>query len=585
MTGESKHGASDIVYTDGQIQASATEPPAEAILIRGGRVAAVGSNADVLAAAGPGVERQNLDGATVIPGLIDTHPHLLHFAAFKAPLTDISDAHTHEDIVQTIRATAARTPAGEWIPTTPVGEPHFVVRRSYRDLVEGVLPDRHVLDRATRDHPVLIQAWAPTVPNVCAVNSAGLAALGIDAATPDRVSNVWIDKDRNGDPTGILRGSVNVYYNDDPFFLELLGRMAPLIRPELLPQALIGAMADYNGMGITTIFEAHAMEAPHIDLYKALRAQQMLTLRVQTAPELEPNALPHNRPLSLEEIRTTLEAALAQRTLTDDWLRIDGITTCAWGPANCGRMWWPEGYTGPWGERTTGRRAISEEKMQLAIDFCAEQGLRLNLLSCSPAEHDEYIRLTTEAVRKHDLDRTGWLIEHGYVMREDQPRQLAELGFDMTISMALTFGKGDMFAERFGPDMLKWLNPLRNLLDSGMAVAGSMDWGPTNPFEQMQLAVTHQMLPSGRSNAGPAQSVSREEAFEMWTASGAKVLGWDGIGTLTPGAHADLAIVDRNPITCDLDELPATQVLRTTVAGRVVHDNGAIAAPETVRAR
>jgi predicted amidohydrolase YtcJ len=71
----------------------------------------------------------------------------------------------------------------------------------------------------------------------------------------------------------------------------------------------------------------------------------------------------------------------------------------------------------------------------------------------------------------------------------------------------------------------------------------------------------------------------------MWTASGAKVLGWDGIGTLTPGAHADLAIVDRNPITCDLDELPATQVLRTTVAGRVVHDNGAIAAPETVRAR
>ena len=90
--------------------------------------------------------------------------------------------------------------------TTPVGEPHYFIRRSYRDLAEGALPDRHVLDRATRDHPVMIQAWAPVIPNVCAFNSTGLARLGLGPETPDRVQNVWIEKDSGGEPTGILRG-------------------------------------------------------------------------------------------------------------------------------------------------------------------------------------------------------------------------------------------------------------------------------------------------------------------------------------------------------------------------------------------
>jgi predicted amidohydrolase YtcJ len=122
------------------------------------------------------------------------------------------------------------------------------------------------------------------------------------------------------------------------------------------------------------------------------------------------------------------------------------------------------------------------------------------------------------------------------------------------------------------------LNAFRDHLDAGLAIAAGMDWGPTNSFEQMQLAVTHQMFPSGRTNAGPAQVVSRTEAFEMWTANGAQLLGWDGIGTLVPGHHADLAIVDRNPITCAIDALPATRVLRTHVSGRVVHDDGTLPA-------
>ncbi|MGW8764313.1 amidohydrolase [Streptomyces sp. NPDC055815] len=576
MSNESHAGPADVVYTDGEVVIDPHSESAEAILIRGGRVAAVGSNADVLSAAGSGVERQSLDGATVIPGLIDTHPHLMHFSAMRAPLVDISEARNHSDIVAAIRKKAEEVPAGEWILTTPVGEYHYFHRRSWRDLEEGALPDRRVLDRAAPDHPVLIQAVAPVLPNVVAMNSAALAKFGISASTPDRMSNVWIEKDSEGTPTGILRGSVTSYYNQDPFFNSLREQMPELIQREFVVDALLQAVQGYNAMGITTVYEGHAIEIPQIDVYRALSSQGLLNLRVQAAPELQGTALPGDRPKSVEEARALLETALAMRTLEDDWVRVDGVTACTYGTCYSGNVLWHDGYQDPYGNVTRGHRAISEENMRLAFDFCAEHGLRLNVVSITPDEHDENIALAEETMRKHGLARMDGLIQHAEMTRPGQSKRLAELGFDLTVSASFTFGKGDMIAERFGPEALKQLNTFRAHLDAGLSASAGMDWGPTNPFEQMQIAVTHQMFPSGRTNAGPAQVISRAEAFGMWTAAGAKVLRWGGIGTLNPGHHADLAIVDRNPITCDIDALPSTRVLRTHVGGRTVHDDGSL---------
>ena len=110
------------------------------------------------------------------PGIVDTHPHVIHFGADRGAAA--STSRTRSRTPTSSRASPrgrATTPKGEWIMTTPVGEPHYFLRRSWRDLAEGRLPDRHVLDRAAPDHPVWIQAWAPVIPNVCAFNSAGLA--------------------------------------------------------------------------------------------------------------------------------------------------------------------------------------------------------------------------------------------------------------------------------------------------------------------------------------------------------------------------------------------------------------------------
>jgi predicted amidohydrolase YtcJ len=540
----------DVVYTDGEIIIHANAPPAQAIFIQAGRVAAVGSNAEVLlAAAGKGVPTISLDGAVVMPGLVDTHPHLLHFAAFAGSLLDITNAKDHSDILNVIREDAKQKPKGRWIMLSPVGELHWFHRRSYKDLEEGCMPDRYTLDIASSDHPVVIAALAPKCPKIVAFNSMALAILGIGRDTPDRVDDVYIEKDNNGYPTGILRGQVSGYYNYDPFFAGHLRKMPSMIQPELIPHSLMRAMNNYSAMGITTIYEGHAMEFNQIEAYQAFRAKGLHSLRVKACPELTPGSLPTDPVLTTAQVQSNLEKAAAMRQEHDDWLRIDGVTTCPYGPVDMGCMLWKQGYLSPTGELTTGRRGVSEEHLELAFDFCARRGLHLNLCSVSPDEHDD-LAMTQTVIEKYSLNRTGWILQHGMLIRPDQITKLAALGFDMTVSAAFTYGNGDLFCERVGPECLEHLNPFRLLLDAeGLNVAALMDWGPTNPFEQMQLAVTHEMYPSRRTNAGPQQVVTRAEALDMWTRQGTRVLGWEGIGELSPGSHADLAIVDRNPIT------------------------------------
>jgi hypothetical protein len=142
--------------------------------------------------------------------------------------------------------------------------------------------------------------------------------------------------------------------------------------------------------------------------------------------------------------------------------------------------------------------------------------------------------------------------------------------------MSFAWAKGDLFAERVGRHVWPDLIPLQRLLDAGLVVGCGTDWGPKNVFEHVQLAETHEFCGSGHRNATPAHAVGRAAALSMWTRDAARVLGWNGIGTLAPGSHADLIVVDRDPSTCAIGDLPAARVLRTVIGGRTVWDAGVV---------
>ncbi|MGH7895009.1 MAG: amidohydrolase family protein, partial [Candidatus Binatia bacterium] len=342
--------------------------------------------------------------------------------------------------------------------------------------------------------------------------------------------------------------------------------------PEAVLPGTKRAMGAYNRMGVTTVYEGHAMGQAEIGAWRALRAEGALTLRVLTTLEAESYGLPWTRPLTIDEFRDNLEQTVALHDVRDELLRHDGVTLSRGGPCWPGflRMWEP--YRGPYGEPTTGETFVEAEKEELALEFCATRGLRLNFIGAGYRDHDEFLD-RAEALRRLP---PGWILQHVFFLTEGAARRYAALGFHATASLSFTWGKGDMFVERIGEHVLADLIPLRRMLDAGLRVACGTDWGPKNVFEHIELAETHRFCGSGRRNDGPAQRVTRAEAVAMWTREAAHVLGWEGIGTLRPGDHADLIVVDRDPLACPRDALAATQVLRTVLGGRVVWDAGGL---------
>lgn len=548
---------------------------AEALLLADGRIVATGSAAELRGGLAGPVREVALDGRTVLPGLIDSHPHLLHYGTLQAPLVDLADATCHAEIVERIAARAATTPAGDWIMCSPVGEGHYYVSRSWRDLAEGRLPDREVLDRATAAHPVMIQAWAPVTPNVLAFNTAALQRLEIGAELPDRIGEVWIEKDRAGQPTGLLSGTLTNYFCGDPFGREIWRRI-PFLQTELMMPATVRAMAAYNAQGVTAVYENHMMDPPLLDVYRRLRRDDRLSLRVMLAQEAEAYGMPWSRPRPPAEFVRRIEEAAAQVALTDPLLRFDGMTLTRDGSCWPGGMRMKEPYPGPYGAMTSGQAYITDERAAQAMRLCADLGMRLNTIALGTQAQEDNLAQLEAVAESVDIAPLHWLLVHAMFVEPEQARRYARLGMDVTTCPSFVWGKGELFRRRLPESALADLLPLRRFLDNGMTVACGSDWGPKNAFRQIEISLTHAFGGSDRDNLGPAQRITREEALAMWTRDAAKILRWQGIGTLAAGSHADLAVVDRDPLTCPVTEIGRTRVDLTLLGGSPVYRSGAL---------
>ncbi|NJM40385.1 MAG: amidohydrolase family protein, partial [Anaerolineae bacterium] len=189
--------APDLILHNGAITTFVNElPRCSAIACKHGRVVAIGSDADVLPLASPRTHIVNLAGKTVVPGLNDAHNHMLE-VGIKFTRIELENATSIAEMVEAVRAWAQKTPAGEWIIGEGWNESLFA---------EGRLPNRHDLDAATTEHPVLLKRFF----NMDVVNSLALQLAGVSADTPDP-NGGKIERESDGAPSGILRASAKLF--------------------------------------------------------------------------------------------------------------------------------------------------------------------------------------------------------------------------------------------------------------------------------------------------------------------------------------------------------------------------------------
>ena len=546
----------------------------EAMVIREGKIVATGSLSDMRSAAGPAAQTLDLDGATVIPGLIDNHPHFMHYGGFDTIALQIYDVRDHADLFARIRERAAVTPKNGWIFTTPIGEPHYFFRRSYKDLPEGRLPNRWELDAAAPDHPVVIQAFAPVTPNICAMNSLALKLLGFDSSLPDEIDDVFPEKDAGGQLTGIFRGRVSAYYNSSMFWLGRVMGKAPMPDQSVWYRGGLLGQHRAASRGVTSAYEAHAMDAVHLAAYQQMRDEGVLTMRVLGALELAPCAFDAGLGINQESVRANLALAGELQSANDPMFRIGGMTLALGSPAYTGDLRLDREYEGPFGKPTRGTLTVSHDLQREIYDFSLAHAIRLNILHCGFQDHREFFDQLDAA--SLDLRGREWVIQHNIFINDEAIRRYAELQFHLTTTTSFCWGKGDMYAERIGEDVLRDLTPMGRMFAAGLNVGLGSDWGPLSPFESMALAETREMGRSGRCLDQPENILTRQQAMDGWTVNNARLMHWEGLGALVPGAEADFTVVDRNPLTCNIADLPTTEVLKTALGGRDIFDKGVL---------
>lgn len=505
---------------------------AQALAIRGQRIVAVGTNADVEKLKGPQTRTMDLAGRTVIPGLIDNHAHWVRAAEHDELRFDGITSRT-----QALKLLADRvqaTPAGQWIVVLGGWS-----EEQFTDDPRGFPRDE--LDRIAPNHPVVVQA----IYNHSYLNSAAQAALKIDAATPDPPNGTF-EKDAAGQPTGVVRG---------PGGVAFVAAGIPLFDQEAWLANTRKLVAYLNSLGVTAWLDAggRGMGARHYEPYRQLDQRGELNIRVFWTAIRQP-ATP-----------AQVDAVIKEIPEQKPFQGSDYFDQVGWGETIYGPV------TTQLLRTTSNTRPEDMEQYRRLADALAAQGLYVNSHVEMEAAIDAFLD-AHEAVNKiHPIKALRWTFSHVDQVTEAQLERMKKLGMGAQVHSRPLI-QGALMHKVHG-DKAWDMPPFRRIQDSGI------HWGlgsdatavtTSNPFYTLSFAVTGEMIGGRKVNR---QTISREEALIAHTRSNAWFLFQEGnIGSLTAGRYADLLVLDRDYLTVPQDEIKAIKPLVTMVGGKIVYE-------------
>jgi predicted amidohydrolase YtcJ len=550
--------AADWLLVGGRIHTlDPRRPRATALAVRGDRLAAVGDDRELRRRRGRRTRVVDLRGATVIPGLVDTHAHLDR-EGLKFLFPSLASCRSIADIQTLLRRLAAGRPKGEWIVTMPVGTPPF-----YRDapdnLRERRWPTRADLDAAAPDHPVYIRGiWGywNRPPVVSIANSLALRRAGVTRDTrPPR--GVQILTDAAGEPTGVF-----VEHNAIQVLEMTLMACVPRFTHADRLRALEISQRRYAARGVTAVYEGHGVAPEVLAVYREAHERGRLHLRCSLA--LSPTWTAADAPRAIPEVA----AWAGGKGLGDDRLRVAGICLHWGGDPEVARILHAaQPYTG-WAGFV--ESANSPETYLAQARLAAEHGLRVGTLvtRCLPEVLDAWEK-AAEAGPVRD-----WVAVHLNDAGPDDLARLRRLGAVVTTNpISYLWRSGAEEAARAGGDAERLL-PHRSLLRAGIPFGLATDNKPADPWLAFRAVVERRDMTSG-AVLGSRERLSRLQALRALTLGGARVMqAHRDRGVLAPGRQADLAVLEDDPLTMSLEDVERLACRLTMVGGRIVHGDG-----------
>jgi predicted amidohydrolase YtcJ len=519
---------------------AATADPARCMLVRDGRIAAVGSAGEVRAAAA-GARVVRLGGATVIPGLIDGHCHVSDVGYLAARADCGQPAAPGIPAIQArLREAAARTLEGSWV--TGSGYVEYKLR-------EGRHPTRADLDEAVPDRPAVLYHASL---HACVLNTAALREAGFEDRQPDPPGGAF-GRDRQGRLDGVVyEGPMFALFERN--LRHDLAHMGAAERTRLVKMAGQRLAA----LGVTSACDADLRRDTLGAFVEAdesgVLSQRIYGLVVHDEVDwLLASGLRgrHSDRLATEAVKIWADGGMSSRTAA-----IHGTYPVP--PYGSGILFFER-------DELTGMvRDFDARGFQVCIHAQGDRAIETVL--------DAYAAILTSSPGNPRRHR----IEHGGAMYPPLAARAADLGIVIVSQPGFLSALGDGFAAAF-PDRSDQLYSFRSWRRAGITVAGSSD-APVitaDPLVGIRDAVLRRTAEG--HVLGPGEHLSTRDALALYTQQAAFALHREAeIGSLEPGKLADFVVLDKNPLDADPERIADIQVLATVLGGKPVYQSGSI---------
>ncbi|MER6393782.1 amidohydrolase [Streptomyces sp. NPDC001523] len=560
----------DLAFVGGRVVTVDAEfSVASALAVTGGIISAVGGRDDIAPLVGPDTRVIDLRGATLLPGINDSHLHGCAFGAAMPPLSlDLGHpvVSSLADVAEAVREAVGRTPAGQWI-TGHGWDTGYLAEC----LAEGARqPSRGDLDAVSPDHPVVLYSFSG---HATWANSKALEVIGIDRDTTAPPGGAVV-VDEAGEPTGLLHEGAQALVHD---------AMPPLDRQERT-DAIRATLATLARLGVTSYTEPGlgpggdgimrgSLGTETLDVYRRLLADGELTARVGVL------LLPTGMASTADEFARALTTLtpLGESAADPRRLAIHGVKVFADGIVPNKTAWMHEPYVGGGcGSLCVGGDSDGERTAEITamIRYAHASGHQLGVHVTGDRAIDAVADSFAEAAAEHPRPDARHYVIHGDFLTAHSMKVLAAHDFGVNMNPTIKWTVADMEEEFVGAERAAYAWPYRDALDAGVRVASGSDAPVTHPDWRQGVAtmMLRESKAAGRVS-GPEQRIGLAEALRTYTIDAAwQDFADDWKGSLEPGKVADLCVLDGDLLAADPHDIPGMPVVLTVVDGQVVHD-------------
>jgi predicted amidohydrolase YtcJ len=539
-----------ILYNGNVHTVDNTDSIVQAVAIWDNVIVALGDDESVLSLAGPSTHTFDLQGRSLIPGIIDSHNHPWEAGKFFEGLVTFG-IMSIDELKGAIRDRIGSLEPGQWLQGGGFIETQFRENR---------MPNRWDLDEAAPDNPVVLER----IFSACVANSRALQLAGITSETADPEGGE-IDRDSStGEPTGILHRSAKLLVRKampGPFGASSFGEA------DGTEDSIRTALREYLKYGITGIVEPGVSPAI-CKAYQRLYEKGELALRVNLMPNWHGFALQQER----EHMDRLIEEMGFYTGFGNEWLRLGALKMAIDGglTSRTALKSWP--YVDEELPRTDVPLRLDLAKLDEWVGKAHDSGWSVGIHVVGDIAQDKAVESIYKAYQRNPVKLRHQII-HGYYPTPSALEQMAEAGIIAALQGAFIYGEADGYPGLLSEEKQRQFLPVKSYMRSGVTVALSTDMPSAhhNPFWGMYSTVTRKGMQGHQ--LGREECVSSLEALRMMTLNGAYLTGEERIkGSIEPGKLADMVVLDRDLLATTPEDLRHIQVDLTIIDGKVVYE-------------